>query len=126
MRLLVNLLFKHLKLTLSDFWQAGIELSPEKVKYKLAQVKTKLSLEDKFKAGIERMLQVVTDQSPDNKNAVEIRKKLQDSCDRLQLLKKTQIKYRSLDISPSSDGAETDPNASSTSITGKSCATYSN
>ena len=98
-----------------DFWQGGVELSPEKIKYKLEEINYKLSLESKIKAGIERMYQTVTEntEASSKKNATEVKKKYQESTEKVLLLKKACSRYRSLDLSQ-----EDDANTSNSSING--------
>lgn len=75
---------------------ADAPLSTEKVKFKLNEVKSKLEIEQKVKAGTEKLSQVMNNQDVDKKRQIEVNEKLAESNAKVALLNKALQRYQGL------------------------------
>ncbi|KAJ3393353.1 hypothetical protein HDU84_002148 [Entophlyctis sp. JEL0112] len=86
-----------------DFLKTNTALTPEKVKFKLSEIETKLGIEEKVRAGTERMYQVMKQQLQSPKGFTdpreqEIYEKLLECQTKVNLLKKSKQRYKGLDL----------------------------
>ncbi|KAJ3282065.1 Serine/threonine kinase, partial [Blyttiomyces sp. JEL0837] len=82
-----------------DFLKSETAITTDKIKYKLSEIKFKVDIEQKVKAGTERMWQVLqTSSEGDRKRQQQVEEKLVESNSKVALLMKAQQRYQGLDI----------------------------
>ncbi|KAJ3112164.1 Serine/threonine kinase [Physocladia obscura] len=85
-----------------DYLKTQTILSPQKVKYKLAEVEAKLAIEQRVKTGTERMFQVMKQQataaSYKDDRQLQVGEKLVECQTKVALLAKSRQKYKGLDL----------------------------
>ncbi|KAJ3217237.1 Serine/threonine kinase [Dinochytrium kinnereticum] len=87
-----------------DFLRSDSPITTEKVKYKLEEIKYKLDVEQKVKAGMEKIVQVLhTTPGSDRRRLQEVEEKLYESQAKVSILIKARQRYKSLNIVEDTD-----------------------
>ncbi|KAI8614387.1 kinase-like domain-containing protein [Chytriomyces sp. MP71] len=83
-----------------DYLKAETAITREKIKYKLAEVETKLDIEQKVQAGTERMWQVMKQQpqTDGDQRQYLVEEKLMECQSKVTLLSKSRQRYKGLDL----------------------------
>ncbi|KAJ3161125.1 Serine/threonine kinase [Geranomyces michiganensis] len=87
-----------------DYLRRDTAITSEKVKYKLQEVRSKLEIEQKVKAGTERMREAMggtaaaAASDTDTKRKVEVEEKYQESNAKVAILQKAQQRYQGLSL----------------------------
>ncbi|KAJ3288335.1 Serine/threonine kinase [Rhizoclosmatium sp. JEL0117] len=83
-----------------DYLKSETAITSQRVKYKLAEVESKLDIEHKVQAGTERMYQVMKlqPQTPGDLRYKQIEEKLLECQTKVQLLTKSRQRYKGLDL----------------------------
>ncbi|KAI9193290.1 kinase-like domain-containing protein [Polychytrium aggregatum] len=92
--------------TAFDFLRADSRLTPEKVKFRLEEVRRKLDLETKVKAGTENMLSAMSKSPVEQKLLNELRDKIVEADSKITFLRKAEKAYSDMYVADPRDENE--------------------